>query len=80
MEGISERAYTTHSGLSRGAVQEARKFGRLVLFGDGSINPKMTWNGKRGQELAAADRSGLGSARFQQAIAVPENPKGQHLP
>jgi hypothetical protein len=38
MEGISERAYATHSGLSRGAVQKARKTGRLVLFADGSIN------------------------------------------
>ena len=38
MEGLSERAYATHSGLSRGAVQKARKNGRLVLFADGSIN------------------------------------------
>ena len=38
MEGMSERAYAAHSGLSRGAVQKARKSGRLVLFGDGSIN------------------------------------------
>ena len=38
MEGMSERAYSAHSGLSRGAVQKARKNGRLVLFGDGSIN------------------------------------------
>lgn len=39
MEGMSERAYADHSGLSRGAVQKARKTGRLVLFADGSINP-----------------------------------------
>jgi hypothetical protein len=38
MEGISERAYSAHSGLSRGALQKARKNGRLVLFADGSIN------------------------------------------
>jgi hypothetical protein len=38
MEGLSERAYAAHSGLSRGAVQKARKTGRLVLFADGSIN------------------------------------------
>ncbi len=38
MEGLSERAYAAHSGLSRGAVQKARKTGRLVLFSDGSIN------------------------------------------
>ena len=38
MEGMSEREYSAHSGLSRGAVQKARNTGRLVLFGDGSIN------------------------------------------
>jgi hypothetical protein len=38
MEGLSERAYAEHAGLSRGAVQKARKNGRLVLFEDGSIN------------------------------------------
>jgi len=38
MEGMSERAYAQHAGLSRGAVQKARKNGRLVLFADGSIN------------------------------------------
>jgi hypothetical protein len=38
MEGMSERAYAEASGLSRGAVQKARKNGRLVLFVDGSIN------------------------------------------
>ncbi|WP_296643430.1 hypothetical protein [Roseinatronobacter sp.] len=38
MEGLSERAYAEHAGLSRGAVQKARKNGRLVLFADGSIN------------------------------------------
>ncbi len=38
MEGLSERGYSAHSGLSRGAVQKARKTGRLVLFGDRSIN------------------------------------------
>ena len=38
MEGLSERAYAERSGLSRGAVQKARKNGRLVLFADGSID------------------------------------------
>ena len=38
MEGMSERAYAAHSGLSRGAEQEARRTGRLVLFADGSID------------------------------------------
>jgi hypothetical protein len=38
MEGLSERAYSAHAGISRGAVQKARKSGRLALFADGSIN------------------------------------------
>ncbi|WP_287882865.1 MULTISPECIES: hypothetical protein [Paracoccus] len=38
MEGMSEREYAAHSGLSRGGVQKARKNGRLVVYSDGSIN------------------------------------------
>ena len=38
MQGLSERAYAAHAGLSRGAVQKARKAGRLVLHPDGSID------------------------------------------
>ncbi|MGI3212355.1 hypothetical protein ACROSR_14705 [Roseovarius tibetensis] len=38
MKGMSERAYAAHAGLSRGAVQKARKASRLVLFADGSID------------------------------------------
>uniref|UniRef100_UPI00300FFB45 hypothetical protein n=1 Tax=Roseovarius sp. D0-M9 TaxID=3127117 RepID=UPI00300FFB45 len=38
MDGMSERDYAAHSGLSRGAIQKARKAGRLVVYGDGSIN------------------------------------------
>jgi len=38
MVGMSEREYSGHSGLSRGAIQKARKNGRLVVYGDGSIN------------------------------------------
>ena len=38
MDGMSEREYSSHSGLSRGAIQKARKAGRLVVYSDGSIN------------------------------------------
>ncbi len=38
MQGMSERAYSTHSKLSRGAIQKAKRTGRMVLYGDGSIN------------------------------------------
>jgi len=38
MDGMSEREYSTHSGLSRGAIQKAKQTGRMVLFADGSID------------------------------------------
>ena len=38
MDGMSEREYSAHSGLSRGAVQNAKRGGRLVFYPDGSIN------------------------------------------
>jgi len=38
MEVMSEREYSAHSGLSRGAIQKAHKAGRLVVYSDGSIN------------------------------------------
>ena len=38
MQGMSERQYATHAGLSRGAVQKAKTTGRLVLHADGSID------------------------------------------
>jgi hypothetical protein len=38
MQGMSERQYAAHVGLSRGAIQKARAAERLVLFADGSID------------------------------------------
>lgn len=38
MQGMSERQYAAHAGLSRGAIQKAKGAERLVLFADGSIN------------------------------------------
>ena len=38
MQGMSQRQYAAHVGLSRGAIQKARDAGRLVLFADGSID------------------------------------------
>ena len=38
MEGMSEREYSSHSGLSRGDIQKARKAGGLVVYTNGSIN------------------------------------------
>ena len=38
MQGMSERQYAKHAGLSRGAIQKAKSAERLVLFLDGSID------------------------------------------
>jgi hypothetical protein len=38
MQGLSERQYAAHAGLSRGAVQKAKASGRLEMFPDGSID------------------------------------------
>ena len=38
MNGMSEREYSTHAGLSRRAVQNAKRGGRLVFYADGSID------------------------------------------
>jgi hypothetical protein len=71
MEGLSERAYADHSGLSRGAVQKARKNGRLVLFSDGSIDAAAS--DARRSEMTDPDqqmrsRGGLGAGGDAGAI------------
>ncbi|WP_114965875.1 hypothetical protein [Alkalilacustris brevis] len=38
MQGMSERQYAAHVGLSRGAIQKAKSSGRLILHADGSID------------------------------------------
>ena len=38
MQGMSERQYAAHAGLSRGAIQKAKAAERLVLLADGSID------------------------------------------
>ena len=38
MQGMSERQYAAHVGLSRGAIQKAKTAERLVIYPDGSIN------------------------------------------
>ena len=38
MDGMSDREYFTHSGLLPGAIQNAKRSGRLVLYADSSIN------------------------------------------
>ena len=38
MDGMSERQYAAHVGISRGAIQKAKEAGRLVQYADGSID------------------------------------------
>ena len=38
MQGMSERQYAAHVGLSRGVIQKAKTAERLALYPDGSIN------------------------------------------
>lgn len=65
MEGMSERTYAEHAGISRGAVQKARKTGRLVLFADGSINAVAS-DARRGvmtdPDQQMRSRGGLGAS------------------
>jgi hypothetical protein len=48
MEGMSEREYSAHSGLSRWAIQKARQTARLVVYSDGSINASAS-DARRGE-------------------------------
>lgn len=66
MDGMSEREYSDHTGLSRGAVQNAKRSGRLVFYADGSINA--TASDVRRAEMTDPDqqrRSRGGDAGFQ---------------
>ncbi|WP_058243552.1 hypothetical protein [Thalassovita autumnalis] len=74
MEGMSERAYAEHAGISRGAVQKARKTGRLVLFADGSINAVAS-DARRGTatdpDQQMRSRGGFGAAGDGPAVSGP---------
>ena len=74
MEGMSERAYAEHAGISRGAVQKARKNGRLVLFGDGSINAAAS-DARRGSatdpDQQMRSRGGFGAAGEGPVVSGP---------
>ena len=79
MEGLSERAYAAHSGLSRGAIQKARKAGRLVVYGDGSINAAAS--DARRAEMTDPDqqrRSTGGDDRIQRPGRQRVLPQGPH--
>jgi hypothetical protein len=58
MKGMSEREYSAHSGVSRGAIQKARRSGRLVLHADVSI------------DAAASDERGIATTDPDQRIRL----------
>lgn len=66
MQGMSERQYASHAGVSRGAVQKARASGRLVLHADGSIDAP----GSDARRAAATDPARRRSPTGTQAAGV----------
>ncbi len=55
MEGMSEREYSAHTGLSRGAIQKARKASRLVVYSDGENGSAKVCHGSGGIILLRAE-------------------------
>ena len=75
MRGMSERAYAAHAGLSRGAIQKARKSGRLVLFADGSIDTAASDSRRAATtDPDQQNRSKGGTARQMPAPERPSRP------
>lgn len=60
MQGMSERQYAAHAGISRGAVQKARATGRLMLHDDGSIDATAS-DARRAAATDPAKRRGAAS-------------------
>ena len=56
MQGMSEREYAAHAGLSRGAIQKAKSFGRLMLHADGSIDAAAS-DARRASQAAGESHS-----------------------
>lgn len=72
MQGMSERAYTAHAGLSRGAIQKARKSGRLVLFADGSIGAAAS--DARRAATTDPDQQNRSEGGIARPVPTPERP------
>lgn len=67
MQGMSEREYARRAGLSRGAIQAAKRSGRLVLFADGSIDPEAS--DRRMRATTDPGRSFAAETRWKRAAA-----------
>jgi hypothetical protein len=80
MEGMSEREYSAHSGLSRGGSRRRASAGRLVVYSDGSINAAAS--DVRRAEMTDPDqqrRSTGGDSGFQRPrrqLVLSEGPHG----
>lgn len=73
MEGMSERQYAAHVGLSRGAIQKAKESGRLVQHADGSIDAIAS----DARRAAMTDPAKL---RGSKAAVAPATPKLKPVP
>jgi hypothetical protein len=69
MQGMSERQYASHVGLSRGAIQKAKTSGRLVLHADGSIDVRASDARRASMTDPAKQRRDGGEAKLK---PVPE--------
>ncbi len=81
MQGMSERQYAAHAGLSRGAIQKAKAAERLVLFADGSINAAAS-DARRAETTdpskVRGDRGASGAAKAPRT--KPPEPKLKPVP
>ncbi len=73
MEGMSERQYAAHVGLSRGAIQKAKETGRLVQHADGSIDAIAS-------DARRAAMTDPAKQRASKAAAAPATPKLKPVP
>ena len=73
MQGMSERQYAAHVGLSRGAIQKAKDTGRLVQHADGSIDVLAS-------DARRAAMTDPAKQRGSKAAAAPATPKLKPVP
>lgn len=73
MEGMSERQYAAHVGMSRGAIQKAKETGRLVQHADGSIDAIAS-------DVRRAAMTDPAKQRGSKAAAAPATPKLKPVP
>jgi hypothetical protein len=73
MQGMSERQYAARVGLSRGAIQNAKVAGRLVLHADGSIDAAAS-------DARRAETTDPSKSRAKAATPAPAKPKLKPVP